>query len=238
MGIPKGEMETESAGRYPDVDLETLHRLVTQLSEQNSYVILHRSDRPEEFAQAALARRPNAKTMAGSYIVEVKDASGEQHQAKVTDISKIQNALAGWAFDLVGWKEELKWKRLKLKKVIDLRGNCIVSERDGVWTASFPPLGLSATGLTEDEARAELRTVMAETTNRDAEKRAIWAKWTSENVIEVSPDELERITGPKLSPERQERINQSYADFLRMREPRKAAKPTATRAKPKPGMAT
>lgn len=113
MAVPKVEVETESAGRHPDVDLETLHRLVSQLSEENSYVILHRSDKPDEFAQAAIARRPSAKTVKGAFIVEFKDASGEQSQAKVTDIGKIQAALAGWAFDLVGWKDDLEWTPLK-----------------------------------------------------------------------------------------------------------------------------
>ncbi|HUR50100.1 MAG TPA: hypothetical protein VMY88_11320 [Acidimicrobiales bacterium] len=224
MAVPKVEVETESAGRYPDVDLETLHRLVSQLSDENSYVILHRSDKPDEFAQAAMARRPTAKTVKGSFIVEFKDASGEQCQAKVTDITKIQTALAGWAFDLDGWKEDLKWKPLKLNRAVNLNGNCVASEADGIWTASFPALGFTATGPTEDEAMAELRTVIFETANRDADTRAAFAKWSSENLIEMSPEELERLKGRRLSPEQEERINQSFAELMRTREVRKPAK--------------
>ena len=222
MALPKVEVETESAGRYGDVDLEQLHRLVTQLSPENSYLILHREDRPEEFAQAAISRNRASKLIEGSFVVEFKDASGEQRQAKTKDRERVHGALAGWAFDLPGWKYALSWKPLKLNKMIDLTGGCTTAHRAGVWIASFPPLEISVKGLTEDEAMAELRTVLAETTNRDAEKRAVFAKWCSEHLIEVSPEELERRTARKLSVEQQERINQSYADFLRTREPRKS----------------
>lgn len=221
MGVPKVEVETESAGRYTDVDLETLHRLVGQMSSDNSYVIVHRGDKPGEFAQAAMPRDPDSRSTRGSFIVEFKDESGQQHQAKTKDAEKVRDALAGWAFDLVAWKDDLKWKRLKLSQAINLRGNCEIAERDGGWIAHFPLLDLTGTGPTEDEAMAELRTVLAETTNRDRERRQIFADWASQNLIEVSPDELARIQSQKLNPAQQERVNRSYADALRTREPRK-----------------
>ena len=214
------EVETESAGRYEDVDLETLHRLVSQLNPDNSYLIVHRSDKRDEFAQAAIQRKRDATLVVGSFIVEFKDETGEQVQATTKDSDRVRDALAGWAFDLMGWKEHLKWKPLKLNQVINLRGNCEVSESGGVWTVRFPFLDLTVTGATEDEASAELRTVIAETVNRDPEKREMWAKWASENVIEVSPQELERITSSKLSPEQLERLQRSNAEFLRNRAPR------------------
>ena len=114
MKLPKVEVETESAGRYENVDLETLHRLVSQMNPDNSYLILHRSDKPEEFAQAAIQRSRDAKLVEGSFVVEYKDGSGDQYQAELSDLDPVRDALAGWAFDSPGWKEQLEWKRLAL----------------------------------------------------------------------------------------------------------------------------
>ena len=114
MEKPTVEMETESAGRYAELDLETLHRLVAQLSPDNSYLILQRSDKSnEEFAQAAIARKPNASMIPGSFIVEFKDASGEQFQAETQDLDRVRDVLANWAFDLGDWKLDLEWKPLR-----------------------------------------------------------------------------------------------------------------------------
>jgi len=221
MTSPHLEVETESAGRYDDVDLETLHRLVSQLTPENSYLILHRSDRPDEFAQAAIQRDRGAKLMKGSFIVEFKDELREQYQAKTGDVDRVAAALEGWAFDVAGWKDDLRWKRLKLNKVINFRGGCTVSESGGAWTAHFPTLEITATGSTEEEARAELRTVVLETANRDAGKREIFAKWCARNLVEVSPEELERIDDRKLSPEQEQRINESFAESLASRPPKR-----------------
>lgn len=108
------EVETESAGRYDDVDLETVHRLVSLLNPDNSYLIVHRRDKPDEFAQAAIQRRPNAELVNGWFIVEFKDESGQQHQAETKDLERVSDALAGWAFDQLGWKDDLNWKPLNL----------------------------------------------------------------------------------------------------------------------------
>jgi len=217
---PKVEVETEAAGRYDDVDLETLHRLVSQLSPDNSYLILHRSDKPEEFAWASIQRSRDTKLTKG-YIVQFKDQSGEWFQAKVTDLDRVRAALSGWAFDLVGWREDLKWKPLKRNKVVNLSGSFKVSESQGVWTAHFPALDLSATGPTEEEAREELRTVILVTVNLDAEKRRVFADWRAKNKIEVSPEELERMKQRmkqrKPSPAQEQRIRESSAEFMASR---------------------
>lgn len=113
MEKPTVDLETESAGRHAEIDLETLHRLVGQLSPGNSYLILHRSDKSEEFAQAAIARRPNASMIPGSFVVEYKDASGEQFQAETQDLSRVREVLANWAFDLGNWTLDLEWKPLR-----------------------------------------------------------------------------------------------------------------------------
>ena len=112
MEHPKVEVETESAGRYSDVDLETLHRLVSRLSEDNSYLIVHRPDKPEEFAQAAFARRPNAEMIKDAFVVEYRDAAG-QYQANTKDLGRVRDALAGWAFSLPGWRNDFEWSRLE-----------------------------------------------------------------------------------------------------------------------------
>lgn len=110
---PTVELETESAGRYAELDLETLDRVVAQLSPENSYLILHRSDKSnEEFAQAAIARRPNASMIPGSFVVEFKDATGEQFQAETQNLDRVREVLANWAFDLGDCKLDLEWKPL------------------------------------------------------------------------------------------------------------------------------
>ena len=111
--MPTVELETESAGRYGELDLETLHRLVAQLGPDNSYLILHRSDKSKEFAQAAIARKPNASMIPGSFVVEFKDATGEQFQAETQDLDRVREVLANWAFDLGDCKLDLEWKPLR-----------------------------------------------------------------------------------------------------------------------------
>lgn len=112
MDVPKVEVETESAGRYVDINLETLHRLVGQMGPDNSFLILQRSDKTNEFAQTAIARKPNSEMVNGAFVVEFKEASGQQYQAETKDLDRVRNALSGWAFDIAGWKDRLDWKPL------------------------------------------------------------------------------------------------------------------------------
>lgn len=209
MSVGRIEVETESAGRYENVDQEALHRLVSQLSPKNSYLILHRGDRPGEFAQAAIVAGKSVKAKS-SFLVEFKE-SGGQFQSKTTDIDTAQAALAGWAFDVPGWKNTLKWKRLKWNKVVNLRGNCTFTEHNGEWTAHFPILGLSATAPDEDEAFKELKTVIAETVNQGPkELRETFAKFLEKNLIEISQEELNlKLEREKLSEEQQIRVAKS-----------------------------
>jgi hypothetical protein len=204
------EVETESAGRYENVDRETLHRLVSQLGLKNSYLILLREEKPDEFAQVAIEIGKTTKAQ-DSFVVEFKDRSGAQFQSKTTDIDQVVLVLAGWGFDIPGWKNVLKWKRLKLNKVVNLRANCTFTLNNGVWTAHFPFLGLSASGPDEDEAYRELQTVIAETVNQGPEElRATFAKFLEKNLIDIPQEELNlKLEREKLSEEQQIRIAKS-----------------------------
>lgn len=143
--------------------------------------------------------------------MEYKDDSSAQYQAKTPDLARAQTAVAGWAFGLPDWKSGLTWRRLKLNLVVDLRGGCEFVESDGVWTASFALLDLSATGPDEDAAYRELRTVIAETVNAGpVEQRLLYSKWCGEHLIEMSQEELDRrAERSRLSEEQARRVQKS-----------------------------
>ena len=108
-------IETESAGSYADATEETLDRLLHQMSKANSYLILHRTDRPEEeYAQTAIERRPDGKLVEDRVVVEYRDGPHSHHQAVTSDLELVRTVLSGWAFDRPGWKDLLTWKPLDL----------------------------------------------------------------------------------------------------------------------------
>lgn len=209
MNVGPIEVETESAGRYKDVDQETLHRLVSQIGINNSYLIVHRAGEPNEFAKVAIETGRSSK--AATFVVEFKDESGVQFQSKTQDLDQVRTALAGWAFEIPGWKNGLKWKRLRLNKVVNLVENCTFTQENDTWTAHFPFLGLSAVGRDKDEAFRELRTLIAETVNQGPrETKDAYAEFLAKNLIEISERELDlKIERERLSEEQQLRIVKS-----------------------------
>ena len=107
-------LETESGGSYADADEETLHRLVGQITIENAYVIVHRDDRPDGYAQTAIARNPDTTMIAGAYVVEYRDGPNDHWQAFTEDVDVLHSVLAGWAFGRDGWKSLVEWKVLDL----------------------------------------------------------------------------------------------------------------------------
>ena len=78
MGQTTPTAETESAGSYADVSEETLARLVSQITPENSYVIVKRDDRPDGYAQTAIARTFASARIRGS--MRPADPRGSQQQ--------------------------------------------------------------------------------------------------------------------------------------------------------------
>ena len=112
------EIETESAGTYPDATEETLERLLGQMGPENSYLILHRSDLPDgpegPFVQTAIRRDPGGHPQPG-FVVEYKEGPERHFQAFTEDFGTLHAILAGWAFGRPGWRDLVDWERLELR---------------------------------------------------------------------------------------------------------------------------
>jgi hypothetical protein len=108
-------LETESGGRYADADEEALRRLIDQLSPESTYMILHRDDRPDGYAQTALARTPKGEIVDGRYVVEYHDGERAHFQAFTDDRDLVHSVLAGWAFDRPDWESLVEWDELEFE---------------------------------------------------------------------------------------------------------------------------
>jgi hypothetical protein len=106
--------ETESAGSYADVSEETLARLVSQITPENSYMIVNREDRPDGYAQTAIARTEKGELQPGRYVVEYRLGPNQHYQAFTKDLDDVRAVLAGWAFDHAGWDRTLEFAVLDL----------------------------------------------------------------------------------------------------------------------------
>lgn len=104
-------IETESAGAYADATEADLHRIVSQLSPESSYVILHREGN-ELYAQAALARSSDGAITDG-FVVEYAVADSDLRQTSVATTDRVYELLSGWAFDRPGWKDSQEWSILQ-----------------------------------------------------------------------------------------------------------------------------
>lgn len=110
----KISIQTASLGTFPDVTREVLDRVLSQLDHDNGYVILERTDRPEAYAQAAIARDNRANEIPGRYVVEHREGAHAHWQAHTDDMEVVHSVLAGWAFDEPGWKDLVSWNVLDL----------------------------------------------------------------------------------------------------------------------------
>ena len=109
--MTKLTLETESLGAYADASEADLHRVVSLLSEDSSYLIVHREG-DELYAQAALSRNPNGSFGEG-FVVEYAVADSDLRQTKVDTTERVYELLAGWAFDRPGWKDDQEWSVLQ-----------------------------------------------------------------------------------------------------------------------------
>jgi hypothetical protein len=178
------EIETESAGAYADASEADLHRLVSLMNEDNSYVILHRyaDDDAEQFAQAALARDADA-SFTGQYVVEYKLKSGTLRQATVASTERVYELLSGWAFDRPGWKRGETWTSVDLEWVIDIIGNCEVEERGGEVVVRFPLFDIEGTGATKAEAYASMMDKERALVSGSMENWQRFSDWAKDHLI-------------------------------------------------------
>ena len=108
--MSKITVETESSGAYADASEADLHRLSSQLTEENSYLIVHRDD-SDLYAQAAIARTESGSFTDG-YVVEYSVADCDLRQATVSSPERVYELLAGWAYDRPNWRESAEWSVL------------------------------------------------------------------------------------------------------------------------------
>lgn len=107
-------ISTASTGSYLDADEATLDRLVMNMSDENEFLILERSDKPDEFAQASFMRGLDSAIVDGRYVVEYRDGPNSQWQATTEDREQVRQVLSAWALDRPGWRDALTWEKLDL----------------------------------------------------------------------------------------------------------------------------
>lgn len=175
-------IETESAGAFADANEADLHRVVGLLSATNSYLIVHRDGADDDWAQAALTRRPDA-TFAGGYIVEHKLPSGGLEQTTAESPERVYELLAAWAFDRPETQRGSEWKLLP-ETVVDFLGNCAWDEVDGQVRGYFAPLDIAVTGPTAEVARQAMFDALRLITNGSREKALVFSDWAKDHLVE------------------------------------------------------
>lgn len=96
------------------VGSEQLRTVAGQLGESVNLVIVFRSDKPEQFAQAAgpAIFSPNADIPSGNFVVEYRTQHGHFQAVAPPDV--VVQILTGWAFDVSGWKNLAEWREVNL----------------------------------------------------------------------------------------------------------------------------
>lgn len=89
-----------------------------------------------------------------------------------------------------GWARLGDMERPKIRKAQAREHSVFSRLEDGTWKVEFPPLGLTATGATEDEAWEAMRQVLTGYIQTDEEHARRWQAWALEHhTVEEMPDE-------------------------------------------------
>lgn len=102
--------KTEDDERWDDPSEDLLFELLLDIDKGfGSFLILEQAADPNAQTYAQVARRDD-----GSYAVEYREGSADRHYGTtVPDMRTAHKLLAGWAFELAGWKQDAQWTRVR-----------------------------------------------------------------------------------------------------------------------------
>jgi hypothetical protein len=111
--MPDGVLRAinEAGQAYNDPSEELLLDLISVLDDDNTFLIVERLSDATGNSYAQTLR----SVVDGTYLVEYQDGSLDKHYAcDGVDYRTAHTLLAGWAFDVPGWRDRVSWSRVEL----------------------------------------------------------------------------------------------------------------------------